>query len=135
MTALNIEERMKALQIQGLTITMVKNKKIFQSEYGVRNKHDQFPVMGNTMFNVCSISKLLTTVLACKLIDEQLLQLDTPINEVVTTWTIPFNTPSTTLTLRQLLSHQSGIIDPPNIFTLSKTLGLPYSRTTFSWEN
>ncbi|WP_461610740.1 serine hydrolase domain-containing protein [Cytobacillus kochii] len=122
MTALNIEESMKALHIQGLTITTIKNKKIFQSEqYGVSNKHDQFPVMGNTMFNVCSISKLLTTVLACKLIDEQLLQLDTPINELATTWTISSNTPSPSLTLRQLLSHQSGIIDPPNSF-------LPYQK-------
>lgn len=47
MTALNIEERMKALHIQGLTITTIKNKKIFQSEqYGVRNKHDLFSCYG-----------------------------------------------------------------------------------------
>ncbi|MBD7938371.1 serine hydrolase domain-containing protein [Cytobacillus stercorigallinarum] len=73
------------------------------------------------MFNVCSISKLLTTVLTCKLIDEQHLQLDTPVNELLTRWTIPSNTLSPSLTLRQLLSHQSGIIDPPNSF-------LPYQK-------
>lgn len=113
---------MKAYHIQGLAVTTIKDKTIFKSDYyGVYDKHLQTPVTKDTMFSACSISKLLTAVLTCKLIDEEFLLLDTPVNELLTTWTIPSDAAAPTLTLRQLLSHQSGIIDPPDSF-------LPYNN-------
>ena len=122
MIDINIVERMKAFHIQGLAVTTIKDKTIFKSDYyGVYDKHLQTPVTKDTMFSACSISKLLTAVLTCKLIDEELLLVDTPVNELLTTWTIPSYAAAPTLTLRQLLSHQSGIIDPPDSF-------LPYHK-------
>ena len=66
----------------------------------------------NTFFRVASITKIATAVLALRFVDEGLLDLDRPVRNY-------FSDPSASclreITLRQLLSHTSGLTDPPDL--------------------
>lgn len=58
-------------------------------------------------FRAASISKLVTALTALKLHEDKTLDLDRPINEE-----LGFSAPKASVTLRQLLSHTSGLSDP-----------------------
>lgn len=62
------------------------------------------------MFSAGSISKFVMAVAALKMVDDGLLDLDTPINNYLTSWKVPENdfTQKTPITLRMLLSHSAG---------------------------
>lgn len=57
-------------------------------------------------------------MLVLTLSDQEIIHLDGDVNDRLTSWNIPTNlfTSQKKVTLRNLLSHQSGIIDSPNSF-------------------
>ena len=67
----------------------------------------------DTFFRVASITKSVTSVLAMKLSDLNILDLCRPVSEYFTSE--PEQTSLKGITLKHLLSHTSGIIDPPNL--------------------
>ena len=69
--------------------------------------HDNVAVTPEMRFGIGSITKNFTAALCLKLQEENLLELDHPIR----TWLPTFNNVNPDVTLRQLLSHQSGIAD------------------------
>ena len=76
----------------------------------VNPEHKAYP---ETLFRVASITKTATAVLCGRLIDERILDPDRPVGEY-------FNDESARsalegITMRHLLSHTSGIIDPPGL--------------------
>ena len=82
----------------------------------------------NTIFNACSISKFLTALLVIKLTEQGILDLDEDVNKSLISWKVPDNkfTKNKKVTLRNLLSHQSGIMDPEDSFMeLCTNEGLP----------
>lgn len=129
MTNGEIYERMKHYNVPGLSIALINNGSLsFAMGYGVIEAGTDEEVSTNTMFNSCSISKFTTALLALKLVDEGLLDLDQDINERLVSWKVPENefTGNKRVTLRSLLSHQSGVIDPEGSFSeYDSTQGLP----------
>lgn len=84
-------------------------------------KHEAFP---DTLFRVASITKTACSVLCGRLIDEGTLDPDRPVSEY-------FEDASACsalegITLAQLLSHTSGVIDPPGLET-SVENGVPFT--------
>jgi len=71
-----------------------------------------------TPFPVGGISKLVTALTVLRLAADQRLDLDADVNGYLRHWRLPVNdyTLDRPATLRQLLSHQSGIVDPPGSF-------------------
>ncbi|MEU0092571.1 amino acid adenylation domain-containing protein [Kribbella sp. NPDC006257] len=67
-------------------------------------------VTGETLFTVASVSKLVTSVGALKLVDDGVLDLDEDIHTYLTSWEVP-DRPR--VTLRQLLGHRSGFTVSP----------------------
>jgi len=67
----------------------------------------------DTFFRVASITKLATSILVLHLADQEILDIDAP----VTTFFLSENLPDcfSVITLRSLLSHTSGLIDPPDL--------------------
>ncbi|WP_430791454.1 serine hydrolase domain-containing protein [Virgibacillus flavescens] len=129
LTDINIKERMRHYNVPGLSITLLENGQICGSEnYGVLEVERDKKINENTIFNACSISKFLTGMVAMKLIDEGLLDLDEDINKRLVSWKVPENefTKNESVTLRNLLSHQSGIKDPEGSFSeLNTKVGVP----------
>ncbi|KFI52453.1 serine hydrolase domain-containing protein [Bifidobacterium biavatii] len=77
---------------------------------GIVNKTTGYPVQRDTLFQIGSISKIWTTVLAMQLVDEGQLSLDTRVKDVLPDFRI-INSPEITYgcTIRHLMCHTNGI--------------------------
>lgn len=126
---INIEERMKHYNVLGISIALLEGGEISGTEnYGLLEVEGNRKVNEDSIFSACSISKFLTGMLAMKLVGEGLLGLDDDVNESLISWKVPENefTKNNKVTLRNLLSHQSGIRDPEGSFPeLDSKLGMP----------
>lgn len=114
-----INERMKFYNVQGVSFTLINDGKIsFSEELGILETKTENYVNSNSIFNACSISKFVTTILVLKLTENGMLDLDEDVNEKLMSWKVPENnfTKNSKVTLRTLLSHQSGFIDPIGSF-------------------
>ncbi len=78
--------------------------------YGLADTTTHRPVNNGTLFSAGSISKLVTAIVALKLVEQGLMNLDTPINQYLKSWQLEENdfTRKTPVTLRMLLSHRGG---------------------------
>jgi CubicO group peptidase (beta-lactamase class C family) len=81
---------------------------VFSGAYGWATRRWAVPVSLATRFDTASITKLFTSVAALQLVDQGRLGLDTPIVDVVD---LTGSTISSAVTVRQLLTHTSGIAD------------------------
>ncbi|MCU7667536.1 serine hydrolase domain-containing protein [Bacillus thuringiensis] len=126
---INIEERMKHYNVQGLSITLLDGGELSgTANYGILEAESNRKANEDSIFSACSISKFLTGILAMKLVEEGLLNLDDDVNESLVSWKVPENdfTKNKKVTLRNLLSHQSGIKDPEGSFPeLNSKIGFP----------
>ncbi|MDF2066899.1 serine hydrolase domain-containing protein [Bacillus sp. Cr_A10] len=135
---INIEERMKHYNVPGLSITLLEGCKISGTEnYGLLEVENNRQVNEESSFSACSISKFLTGMLAMKLVEKGLFNLDVDVNESLVSWKVPVNdfTKNKKVTLRNLLSHQSGIKDPEgSFFELNSNIGIPSMVEIFEGE-
>ncbi|WP_274310000.1 serine hydrolase domain-containing protein [Solibacillus daqui] len=126
---INIEERMEHYNVQGLSITLLEGGKISGTEnYGLLEVESNRRANEDSIFSACSISKFLTGMLAMNLVEKGLLALDDDVNESLVSWKVPENdfTRNKKVTLRNLLSHQSGIKDPEDSYSeLNSKIGIP----------
>jgi len=126
---INIQERMKHYNVQGLSITLLEGGEISGTDnYGLLEVESNRKANEDSIFSACSISKFLTGILVMKLVEEGLLDLDDDVNENLKSWKVPENdfTKNKKVTLRNLLSHQSGIKDPEGSFPeLKSKIGVP----------
>ncbi|MBL4664209.1 MAG: serine hydrolase [Flavobacteriaceae bacterium] len=66
----------------------------------------------NTVFQVASVSKWVTSWGVFKLVEQGKLDLDTPIDDYLTRWNLPESEfDNRKVTIRRLLSHSSGLVD------------------------
>src|SRR5690625_527386 len=124
---LNVKERMEYYRVPGMSITFIDGGEISATEnYGLLEAGLSCYVNEKSIFNASSISKFLTGFLAMKLMEDGLLDLDAGINKKLKSFKIPDNGFNKNITLRNLLSHQSGIKDPEGSFSeLKSTAGAP----------
>ncbi|WP_449539668.1 serine hydrolase domain-containing protein [Ferdinandcohnia sp. Marseille-Q9671] len=129
MITINIQERMEHYKVQGVSIALIKNGQISGTEnYGILEANSNRKVNENSIFSACSISKFIAGLTALKLVEEGHLTLDENANDRLVTWKVPENnyTKIKKVTLRNLLSHQSGILDPEGSFyELRSDIGTP----------
>ena len=107
----NIIDRMKYYNVPGASIAVIKDYKIAWAKgYGLADTIKKDPVTTETMFSAGSISKFVSAVTALQLVQSNKIQLDSPINDYLTSWKIADNdiTKKTPITLRMLLSHTAG---------------------------
>lgn len=126
---INIEERMKHYNVQGLSFTILCGGEIVGTEnFGLLEVGSNRKINEDSIFSACSVSKFLTGILSMKLVEDGLLDLDVNVNENLVSWKVPENnfTQNKKVTLRNLLSHQSGIKDPECSFSeLNSKGGVP----------
>ena len=107
-----ILEGMKDARIPGLAAAVVKDGKIhWTGAYGWANVREKRPVNDQTLFQLASISKTITATAVMQLVEKDHFSLDADINSLV-----PFPVrnprhPEIPITLRQLLTHTSGLRD------------------------
>lgn len=104
----SIEELMEKKRVPGLSIAIVKKDEIIWNEsFGYKNMDTNEPVTNGTIFEGASLSKPLFAYGILRLVEENLLDLDTPIKnifpeEYVSDPRIDLITP------RMVLSHITG---------------------------
>lgn len=115
----NIAEKMEIYHVKGASISFIQEGRVeFTKDYGLKQSGSNQVVDAYSVFNACSISKFATAVLTLKLISDGVLFLDRNINEQLKSWQVPENrfTQVQKVTLRNLLCHQAGFIDPEGSF-------------------
>lgn len=116
---INIRERMEHYHITGLSLVAIEKGKISRiDQFGVLEAGTDKNIDEHSIFNACSISKFLTSILVIKLVEQGIVDLDEDVNKKLVSWKVPDNqfTKHKKVTLRNLLSHQSGIVDPEGSF-------------------
>lgn len=109
--AINHELRDK--QINGMTMALVdKNEIVWSKGFGMISETQ--PATPSTSYRVASISKLFTAIGVMKLVEAGKIQLDAPLSRYLPN--LKFDNPfDKDITVRQLLSHRSGILREPPI--------------------
>lgn len=76
--------------------------------YGVRDLDSKTPAQPTDRVGIASVTKTMTAVAVLKLVDDHLIGLDDPVNDVIPGFTSALKPPGP-ITVRQLLSHTSGM--------------------------
>lgn len=103
-----------ASRLPGFGVAVVTADSIwYEQGFGYANRQIQQPYQATTIQNVGSVSKTVIGVALLKAVEQGLFTLDTPINNL-----LPFavqhpQAPAQPITIRQLATHTSGILDRP----------------------
>ncbi|MCK5314380.1 MAG: serine hydrolase [Anaerolineales bacterium] len=105
-----IPEYMQEQGIPGVSIALIREGEVVWAEgFGIANSLTHKPVTAETLFEVASNSKVLTAYIALRLVDQGLLSLDQPLNSYLPEPWLPPSNYRDAITLRQVLSHSSGL--------------------------
>src|SRR5213080_992793 len=105
-----MEKTLKDWNAPGIGVgVVVGDKLVFAKGYGFRDYEKKLPVTPQTMFTIASNTKLFTAVAAGMLVEEGKLTWDRPIKESVPTIEFYNSYLNNTITLRDMLSHRTGI--------------------------
>jgi CubicO group peptidase (beta-lactamase class C family) len=107
-----ILKRMKQQKVPGFSIVLIDQGEVAWAKgFGVQEAGSEAPVTETTIFQAASISKLVTAMVALRLVEDGQLDLDADINDALTSWKVPASKHTETykVTLRGLLSHTAGL--------------------------
>jgi CubicO group peptidase (beta-lactamase class C family) len=106
-----IEQEMKKNKITGLSIAVVDDQRIVWSEgFGYANKAGDLKASADTVYNVGSVSKLLTVTAVMQLAEQGKIDIDAPIQTYLPEFRIKTRFPDTDpVTIRGMLTHHSGM--------------------------
>ena len=105
-------ELMEKHQVPGLSLAVINDGEVeWAKGYGVLEEESNKEVNENTLFQAASISKPVAAMAGLALVETGTLDLDTNINDFLTSWKLPENefTQEKKVTLRLLLSHTAGV--------------------------
>ncbi len=136
-------------QVPALELTVVQNGETLLAEaFGLRNVEQNLPATPTSLFHHGSTGKAFTGVLAGTLVDAGLLEWDRPVREYLPDFRFHDAAISDRVTLRDLLSHRSGLarhefawLANPSLSRAELVRRLRYLespldlRTTFSYSN
>jgi CubicO group peptidase (beta-lactamase class C family) len=101
-----LNELRATYHIPGASLAVLVDGKIHELASGVLHRGTGVDVTTDSLFQVGSITKVYTAILVMQLVDSGELGLDTSIKDVLPEFTVPG---SEAITIRQLLSHTSGL--------------------------
>ncbi|WP_454494333.1 serine hydrolase domain-containing protein [Arcticibacter tournemirensis] len=107
-----IKHEVKEIGIPGMAVAVVRNGKVLHSNtYGIANIEHDIPVSESTAFQIASVSKLFTSTLLMKWIQQKKLSLEDKVSAYIP------NTPETwsKITIGHLVAHESGVPWPASL--------------------
>src|ERR1700676_2450992 len=118
-----IQQQMVEKELPALSITIIDDQQIVWAEgFGMADPKSKIPATADTIYRIGSVSKLFTDIAIMQLVQRGEVNLDAPVISYLPDFhpKNPFGTP---ITLRQLMSHRSGLLrEPPagNYFETSQ---------------
>ena len=105
-----VEERRRELGIPGLALAIVKDDKIIYSKgFGVKDRERNSPVTPDTVFAIASLTKAFTGMATMMTQDDGKLLLDDSPKKFLPFFKLRDAEADVAVTLRDLLSHQTGL--------------------------
>ena len=106
-----IPQLMEQYSAPGAAVSLVRDGELVWSEgYGLADRERGVPVTTDTVFQVASISKAVTSWGVMRLVESGQLELDAPVEQYLTRWHLPrSNYDASGVTIRRLLSHSAGL--------------------------
>lgn len=108
----SMAEEMRRYDVPGISVAVIHNGKLAWARgWGFRDAANCAPVTPETAFQAASISKVVTAMLALRLVEQGKIGLDRDINETLRSWQLPKDAKLAPdgVTLRELLSHTAGL--------------------------
>lgn len=103
-----VASRMEGAGIPGLSLAIVQDRNIvYEQTYGMADLENSVPVTPRSPFKIASLTKPITAIAVLQLVERGLVALDRPIGDYL--GDLPSQWRGTTV--RQLLSHSSGLPD------------------------
>lgn len=105
-----IVEKMEQMEIPAAVVSIVSGDEVVYAEgFGIHGPEDDRPVTPETHFMIGSSGKTLTTMLMAALVDEGLLDWDTPVVEILPQFAVADPELTQTLTVRNLVCACTGV--------------------------
>jgi CubicO group peptidase (beta-lactamase class C family) len=106
-----VEDARLASEVPGMQVAVVLEGELrYMGSFGVRTWDTDRPVTDETRFRWASVSKMHTATAALQLVEEGLVELDAPVTDLVPYFQVE-GAPASSITLRHLLTHTSGLPD------------------------
>jgi CubicO group peptidase (beta-lactamase class C family) len=98
-------------KLPGISAALIEDQEIiWTGAYGFANPGNKTSMKSSTIFSICSISKLFTSVAIMKLYDEGKLRLDDRIDDLLPWYDLEQKFPASgPITVRSILTHSSGL--------------------------
>ncbi len=97
-------------QLPAFSISLVDNDRMVWADgFGFQDAKQSRPATSDTVYRVGSVSKLFTDIAVMQLVENGKLDLDAPIQKYLPNFA-PGNPFNISITLRQLMSHRSGLV-------------------------
>ena len=115
-----LQKEMQEQKIPGLQVCVIKNNNLILSKtIGLSNITFSIPAKDNTLFSINSIAKIFAATAIMQLVEENKLNIEQPISNYIddlpTDWR--------KITIKQLLSHTSGLPDIEDLTTNELVVG------------
>ncbi|MEM6558895.1 MAG: serine hydrolase domain-containing protein [Myxococcota bacterium] len=132
--AWSLEQRMKQHRVPGVSVAVFADGDILWAKaYGEADAESGRALTTATVFQAASISKAITAFVVMRLAEQGAVDLDTPVNALLTSWKLPQHkwTQTKPITLRHLLSHMAGlnVSDFPGYAVVQDVTGEDFATT------
>lgn len=105
------QEELDYFQIPGAAIAVVQdNEIVYARGFGVRDLETGAPFTTETQMRICSTTKSMTSMMIASLVDDGLLNWDTPVTELLPQFATPSAALTTRLTVADLMSMETGLV-------------------------
>src|SRR5437762_2152091 len=127
-----IEQQIAEKQLPALSIAIVDDQQIVWAQgFGFSDPSAKVPATAQTVYRIGSVSKLFTDIGIMQMVERGQLKLDVPITEYLPDFH-PRNLFGKAITLRQLMSHQSGLLREPPVGNYFDPTELTLTETVHS---
>jgi CubicO group peptidase (beta-lactamase class C family) len=96
-------------EFTGAVLVARGNTILYETAYGLADRAQGIPNMPDTRFNLASLDKMFTGVAVMQLVERGLLSVDTKVGDVLPDY--PQREVASQVTVHQLLTHTSGLVD------------------------
>ncbi|MGH7595221.1 MAG: serine hydrolase [bacterium] len=110
-----ITHEMRDKKLPALSIALVDNQEtVWAKGFGMKDSDKKIPATAETVYRVGSVSKLFTDIGIMQLVERGAIDLDAPVTNYLPEFQ-PQNPFGKAITLRQLMSHRSGLVREPPV--------------------
>lgn len=105
-----IVDVMDRFDVPGLSIAVVQDGEIaYSNGFGVRETGQDEPVTADTLMLIGSTTKTMTTLLMAQMVDEGIVNWDTPVKDILPTFAVANSEISETITVENLVCACTGV--------------------------